>query len=207
MEKKSSARQFLTRFAPPLDPPPAIPITSPPSSYGLSQIPKWDRDGALRLPRLGQLNWKDGVRMNRQGAKDAKGQDLSRIHAVIAGSPLTKRTRRYFHTSSHGIAKRSPHREEILLPCRRIEGSVRGSHSDGCLVEFGRRCNSTAWFRLNLTLAHRRAGRADLGPPPLPIHACRFSTTARTEQCPPPVPQLPRTDIDIGDSMKTAFVK
>jgi len=26
--------------------------------------------------------------------------------------------------------------------------SVRGSHIDGCLVEFGRRCNSTAGFRL-----------------------------------------------------------
>jgi|GEM_PF-6668007 len=55
--------------------------------------------------------------MNRQGAQDDQGQDLSRGHRVIEGNPLIKRTRRYEYAPSN----ESPHREEILLQCRRIE--------------------------------------------------------------------------------------
>ena len=49
--------------------------------------------------------------MNRPGAQDGQGQELSGVHSVMEGSPLTKRTGRYFYEGS-------PHCEEILLSCR-----------------------------------------------------------------------------------------
>ena len=39
-------------------------------------------------------------------------------------------------------------------------------------------------WQFNLTLAPRRVGRAVLGPPPLPLHACSLTPTARAEQRP-----------------------
>jgi len=82
--------------------------------------------------------------MNRQGAQDAKGQDLNRICNVLEGSPLIKSARRYsafiFIFKSSG----NPYCNAAGL------SAARSSQIEGCLVEFGRRCNSTAGLRLSL---------------------------------------------------------
>ena len=63
----------------------------------------------MKLTRIGRsglavLNQNPVVRINRQGIKDAKGQDMSRIPTRIEGHRSQNKPR-YFHAPSNGIAK------------------------------------------------------------------------------------------------------
>ena len=74
------------------------------------------------FPGVTRRNWRamilnHAVQMKCLDAKDAKGQDLSQIHTVIEGSPLTKRklAKVLFEPDTGGIVAR------CLYPLRRSD--------------------------------------------------------------------------------------